>query len=200
MRTPALLVLVIVSNAVYVFAQDAAQPSVNESPSPPPAVLPAGTPVPSPAPQLIPSPPPASQIPPSPAEPSQTPVLPELSALDQAFNQTGLGKDADEQRTRVEMRKLQNQVAREPEVMEAKAAANSARTDFEKREKLREYYNLNYGLMSKRATGSTLKTAIEQERRQHISLLAQPRVRPGVGESPVPTPAKKKHKKSGKKF
>ena len=84
--------------------------------------------------------------------------------------------------------------------MEAKAAASSARTDFDKREKLREYYNINYGLMSKRASSSALKTAIEQERLKHVSLLAQPRVRPGVGESPVPTPHKKKHKKSGKKF
>src|SRR5690349_16484959 len=80
--------------------------------------------------------------------PSPTPVLPELSALDQAFNQTGLGKEADEIRTRVEMRSLQNQVAVEPQVLAAKAAAEAATTDLEKRDRLREYYNLNYGLMS----------------------------------------------------
>src|SRR5437764_1032209 len=72
-------------------AQDAAQPAVN---------LPTG---------------PAEQSTPLPI-PSATPVLPELSALDQAFNQsqTGLGKDAEEMRARVELRNLQNQVARDP--------------------------------------------------------------------------------------
>src|SRR5437868_5431759 len=69
---------------------------------------------------------------PSPEAPSATPALPELSALDEAFNQTGLGKDADEMRTRIEMRKLQNQVARDPAVLAAKAAAESAPTDLEK--------------------------------------------------------------------
>src|SRR5689334_7836467 len=96
--------LILVGHA-RLFAQDATEPSVNVSPTPP------------------------AEITPPPAEPSQTPVLPELSALDQAFNQTGLGKDADENRMRVEIRKLQNQVAHDPSVIEAKAAADAARTD-----------------------------------------------------------------------
>jgi hypothetical protein len=132
--------------------------------------------------------------------PAPTPALPELSQLDQAFNQTGLGKDADEMRARVEMRKLQNLVVRDPNVLAAKAAADAASTDLEKRDRMREYYNLNYGLMARMASSSAVKAAIEQSRKEHLALLAQPRVRPETGEAPAPTPKKKKHKKSGKRF
>jgi len=135
---------------------------------------------------------------PAPA-PSPTPILPELSALDQAFKQTGLGKDADEIKMRIELRKLQNEAANDPDVIAAKAAANAAPTDLEKRERLREYYEINYGLMSKRASDSAVRNAIEQSKKEHIARLSQPRVRPGSGEAPAPTPKKKKHK-SGKKF
>jgi hypothetical protein len=127
-------------------------------------------------------------------------VLPELSALDQAFNQTGLGKDADEIRTRVEMRNLQNQIARDPAVMAAKSAADTAPTDLEKRQRLREYYELNYGLMSKKASSTALKGAIEQSKNEHLAMLAQPRVRPGTGApAPAATPKKKKKKKASHK-
>jgi hypothetical protein len=121
--------------------------------------------------------------------------LPELSALDQAFNQTTLGKEADERFTKIEIRKLQNEVARNPQVIAAKAAADHAPTDLEKRQLLREYYNLNYGLMSRRASTPALKAAIDQSKSAHIALLAQPRVRPENGKastSPGPTPVKKK--------
>ena len=164
-----------IGGATLVHAQDAAQPAVN---------------VPSEG---------LEQTPASTA-PSPTPVLPELSALDQAFNQTGLGKDADEMRLRVEMRKLQNEVARDPAVVAAKTAAGAAPTDLEKRELLREYYEINYGLMSKRASNPALKAAIDQSKREHVALLSQPRVRPGSGESPAPTPKKKKKHRGGKHF
>jgi hypothetical protein len=154
-------------------AQDAAQPEVSGSPA-----------------EVEQTPPPL---------PSPIPSLPELSTLDQAFNQTGLGKDADDNKMRIELRNLQNQVARDPEVLAAKAAAEAAPTDLEKREKLLEYYNLNYGLMARKASNSAQRAAIEQTRKEHVSMLAQPRVRPGVGESPVPTPKKKK-KHPKKKF
>ena|ERR1041385_1235107 len=171
------LALIFVAVAISAKAQDAAEPAVN---------LPTG---------------PAEQISPLPI-PSVTPALPELSTLDQAFNQTGLGKDAEEIRTRVELRKLQNQVARDPAVLAAKAAAERAPTDLEKRQLLREYYNINYGLMLQRTSNPALRAAVEQSKREHVGLLAQPRVRPGVFEpGPAATPKKKKKaKKSGKRF
>lgn len=172
------LTMISASPEPSLFAQDAAQPTVSVSPAPAP-----------------PTPPPAESL--------STPALPELSALDQAFNQTGFGKEADEMRTRVEMRKLQNAVAREPAVIEARTAADKAPTDLERRNRLREYYELNYGLMSKRASSSALKAAIEKAKGEKIASLGQPRVRPQTGPhepTPQPTPKKKKHKKSGKRF
>ncbi|MFL6514150.1 MAG: hypothetical protein ACJ8M1_03930 [Chthoniobacterales bacterium] len=160
-------------------AQDAAQPAVD---------VPAG------AVEQTPAPPPEL--------PSATPQLPELSALDQAFNQTSLGKESDELRTRVALRDLQNQVERDQDVISAKDAAASARTDLEKRERLREYYQLKYNLMSAKASNAGLKTAVARAKQEHIGQLAQPRVRPSGNEAPAPaaTPKKKKKKRSGKHF
>ena len=143
------------------------------------------------------SPAPADEVAPAPSpSPATTPALPELSALDQAFKQTGLGQEADELRIRVQMRKLQNDVSSNPAVLAAKAAADAATTDLEKRERLREYYNITYGLMAQKASSSDLKGAIVEAKQLHIALLAQPRVRPVPGETPAPTPKKKKQKRA----
>src|SRR4051812_16657640 len=157
-----LLTLMTVVVVLRLGAQDAAQPAVN---MPTPAV---------------------EQTPPSPPElPSATPQLPELSALDQAFKQTSLGKESDELRTRIALRDLQNQAERSPDVIAAKNAAASAQTDFDKRDRLREYYELKYNLMSAKASNGALKAAVTQAKQEHIGQLAQPRVRPGsAGETP----------------
>jgi len=174
------LTLTVPFGAFRLRAQDAAQPTVD---------VPAGA---------------MEQTPPPPPElPSATPQLPELSALDQAFNQTSLGKESDELRTRIALRDLQNQVERNPDVIAAREAAASARTDLDKRDRLREYYELKYSLMSAKASNSGLKTAVAQAKQEHIGQLSQPRVRPGpAGQGPAPTatPKKKKKKKTGKHF
>ena len=131
------------------------------------------------------------------ASPVPSPKLPELSTLDEAFKTTPLGKEADEMRLRTEMRRLQNEVTRDPEVVSAKAAAEAAPTDLEKRDRLRYYYELNYGRMTAKASSADVKGAIAQSKKEHIALLSQPRVRPGSGESPAPTPKKKKKKEHG---
>src|SRR4051794_8966640 len=123
-RLLVLLTLTVPFGAFRLRAQDAAQPTVD---------VPAGA---------------VEQTPPPPELPSATPQLPELSALDQAFNQTSLGKESDELRTRIALRDLQNQVERNPDVIAAREAAASARTDLDKRDRLREYYELKYSLMS----------------------------------------------------
>src|SRR4030088_524863 len=84
--------------------------------------------------------------------PAPTPKLPERSALDEAFKETPLGKEADEMRLRVEMRKLQNEVTCDPDVISAKVAAEAAPTDLDKRDRLRYYYELNYGRMAAKAS------------------------------------------------
>ncbi len=137
------------------------------------------------------------------------PEMPELSELDEAFKQRSLGKQADEYRLHIEWRQLRNRVVNDPEVRAAKATAQAARTDLEKRNRLRDYYNTYYERMSALATTPEIKLALQALKTSHQGLLNQPRVRPSPtpeGFTPIPTPsgtpAKKKpankHKKKGK--
>jgi len=130
-----------------------------------------------------------------PASPSGSPELPELSELDNAFKKTSLGKAADDLRMRIKLRDLENRAVNDPAVISAKAAAKQASTDLEKRQRLREYYNLRYGRMAAEADSSEVKQAIEKSKAEHIALLSQPRVRPGSGESPPPEKEKKRKKR-----
>jgi hypothetical protein len=139
----------------------------------------------------------ANELPAPAISPSSTPALPELSALDEAFKQTTLGKDADEMRMRLEMRKLQNDVVNDPDIVSAKAAAGAAPTDLEKRDRLRDYYDLYYGRMSSKTSSPGLKAAIEKEKREHVALLSQPRVRPGSGEPPPKRKKKERRRHKG---
>jgi hypothetical protein len=146
---------------------------------------------------------------PSPVPPNG-PELPEISQLDQNFSKPrSLGKEADEARVHVEWRQLRNRTVNDPAVQAAKAFAQAARTDLEKRNRLRNYYNVYYERMSALATTPEIKLALQALKTSHQGLLDQPRVRPSPtpeGATPTPTPsgtpAKKKpaqkHKKKGK--
>jgi len=79
-----------------------------------------------------------------PAPPPNGPELPELKQLDETFKPPSLGKDADEIKVRVEWRQLRNRTVNDPEVQAAKAYALAARTDLEKRIRLRGYYGIYY--------------------------------------------------------
>ena len=130
------------------------------------------------------------------------PDVPELSQLDEAFKQPSLGKEGDERRLHIEWRQLKNQVVNDPEVRAAKATAQAARTDLEKRNLLRDYYNIYYQRMSALASSAEIKLALNALKTAHQNQANQPRVRPtptpeGYTPTPAPTPAhkKKKHKK-----
>jgi hypothetical protein len=132
--------------------------------------------------------------------PANSPDLPELSKLDEAFKQSSLGKAADEYRLQVEVRKLQNKTASDPGVVAAKAAADSAPTDLEKRHRLRDYYNIYYGRMSSLTSSPETKAALDKLKTQHLAMLYQPRVRhetdaPKTTPSPSSSPRKAKKKK-----
>jgi hypothetical protein len=117
------------------------------------------------------------------------PDIPELPQLDEAFRPKSLGKEADEQRLHVEWRQLKNRIANDPQVREAKAAAQAARTDLEKRNGLRNYYNIYYGRMSALAASAEMKLALKELKAAHQGSLNQPRVRPSTdGSLPTPTP------------
>jgi hypothetical protein len=134
---------------------------------------------------------------PSPVPPNG-PELPEISQLDQNFSKPrSLGPQADELRVHKEWRQLKNRTVNDPEVQAAKAYAQSARTDLEKRNRLRDYYNIYYQRMSALATTPELKLALQSLKTSHENLLNQPRVRPTPDTStpsstPSSTPAPKK--------
>jgi len=135
------------------------------------------------------------------------PELPEISQLDQTFSKPkSLGKDADALRLHIEWRQLKNRIVNDPAVQMAKAYAQAARTDLEKRERLSAYYEVYYQRMSALATTPEIKLTLQVLKASHQGLLAQPRVRPsptaeGATPTPMPsgTPAPKKpahkHKK-----
>jgi hypothetical protein len=150
---------------------------------------------------------------PSPVPPNG-PELPEISQLDQTFSKPrSLGKEADAARVQVEWRQLKNRTVNDPEVQAAKAYAQAARTDLEKRNRLRNYYNIYYERMSTLATTPEIKLALQGLKSSHQGVLAQPRVRPTPDTStPTPTPSgtiapkkpadkqKKKKEKRHKRF
>src|SRR5437667_2357189 len=138
---------------------------------------------------------------PTPALPPNGPELPELKQLDASFKPPSLGMDAEWTKLRVEWRQLRNRTVNDPQVQAAKAYAQSARTDLEKRDRLREYYSIYYQRMSALATTPDVKLALDSFKASHQNALAQPRVRPSPtpeGATPTPT-AKPTHKKAGKK-
>jgi hypothetical protein len=143
----------------------------------------------------------------SPSPPPNGPELPELKQLDESFKPKSLGKEADAYRVHVLWRELKNRTVNDPEVQAAKKYAQSARTDLEKRNRLRNYYDVYYQRMSAMATTPELKLALQALKSTHENMLAQPRVRPSPtpefsgspSATPTTTPVKKKSKEKHKK-
>jgi uncharacterized surface protein with fasciclin (FAS1) repeats len=121
------------------------------------------------------------------------PDVPELSQLDQTFKQHSLGKAADERRVHVEWRRLKNQVENDPSVRAAEAATHTTHTDLEKRQRLRNYYDLYYGRMAALASTPEMKLALEALKNQHVNQTSQPKVRPSPSASPTPEAVKVAH-------
>jgi cell division septation protein DedD len=100
---------------------------------------------------------------------------------------------------------LKNRTVNDPEVQAAKNYAQAARTDLEKRNRLRNYYEVYYQRMSALATTPELKLALQALKDSHQNTLAQPRVRPSPTPepsgtpTPTSTPFKKKPKEKHKK-
>ncbi len=176
-------------------AQEPPLPAKTETPSPSPS--PAGTrpqlnipdiPLSVEPPKLVPdapdSTPPQTAI--SPATPKAATAL---SELDAAFQRSPLAQAAEEQRLHLEWRQLQNRTAYDPEVVAAKKAAAAAKTDLEKRIRLRAYYNIFYAHMQALASTPEVKNYLNGQKAAVLNSLAQPRVRPSP--TPHPSPAHK---------
>src|SRR5436853_2931693 len=96
--------------------------------------------------------------------PSVESAIPERAQIDEIFKQTSLGKEADERRLHLEWRQLANRVANDGDIIVAKQSVQRAHTDLEKRQRLRDYYELYYGRMREFARSSEMKTALDQLR------------------------------------
>ena len=176
-KTYGLIILGMVLRAVLIIcAQEAAPPSVDLYEALPEATV-------------------------TPTVPPNGPELPELKQLDATFKPPNLGADAEGTKLRVEWRQLRNRTVNDPEVQAAKAYAQSAPTDLEKRDRLREYYSIYYQRMSALTTNAEIKLSLESFKASHQNALAQPRVRPSpIPEGATPTPtAAPRHKKAGQK-
>ena len=131
---------------------------------------------------------------PTPALPPNGPELPELKQLDQSFKPPSLGVDADGAKFRIEWRQLRNRTVNDPAVQAARTYAQSARTDLEKRNRLKEYYDIYFQRMTDLAAPE-IKLSLQAYKSSHEASLAQPRVRPTPPGSPTPSPAPQKKKK-----
>jgi hypothetical protein len=154
--------------AASVFAQAAVSTSTN--------------PQESPAPQISPAPPPNE---------GPAPRIPAIEELDQAFRQSSLGKAADEARLHAQWRELSNRIINDPDLLEARANAARAKTDLEKRQRLRAYYTMFYDRMRGQAGSPELKSYIDTHKTQHLALLAQNRVRPSPAPAATASPKPK---------
>ncbi len=126
----------------------------------------------------------------SPTPPPNGPELPELKQLDDSFKPKSLGQDADALKVHVLWRELKNRTVNDPDVQAARKYAQAAHTDLERRNRLRNYYEIFYQRMSALATTPELKLALQALKTAQQSTLAQPRVRPTPDTStPSPTPS-----------
>jgi hypothetical protein len=166
-------------------AQEPPLPAKTEAPSPTPNASPAPTrpqlnipeiPLAVEPPNLVPDSSPT--IPRRPTIPALTKTAPALSELDAAFQKSPLAQEAEEQRLHLEWRQLQNRVAHDPEVVAAKAATTTVRTDLEKRVRLRAYYNIYYAHMQALASSPEVKGYLNGKKAAVLESLAQHRVRP----------------------
>jgi hypothetical protein len=145
---------------------------------------------------------------PSPTPPPNGPELPDLKKLDDSFSKPkSLGKEAETLRIHALWRQLKNRTVNDPDVQAAKNYAQAARTDLEKRKRLRNYYDVYYQRMSALATTPELKLALQALKDVHQNMLNQARVRPSPtpepsgtpSPTPTSTPAKKKPKEKKNK-
>jgi hypothetical protein len=176
-----LIVAALIFSACLVHAQEPPLPSATETPAPSPSARP-HVDIPDIPMEVEPSP----LVPNTSATPKKT--MPSMTELDAAFAHTSLGQAAEEQRLHLEWRKLQNRVSVDPEVIAAKKAIPTARTDVDRRKLMRAYYTLFYTRMQAVAETPEIKAYLEQKKKDILNGLAQPRVRPEPTPRPSPTP------------
>lgn len=144
--------------------------------------------IPVPSPTIVPVEP-ASIIPPNslPGPGAATlpkiPAAPELEQLNQLFQRTSLGKQADEHRLHVEMSELEVQIRNDQDLHRLRASTDEAHSDLERRHRFRTYYEHYYGKLLRLAQTPELKAYLKTQEASHELVLLQPRVRHGTDEA-----------------
>ena len=131
------------------------------------------------------------QTSPTPSFEGSAPRIPAIDELDEAFNQTSLGKAADEARLHAQWRELSNRIINDPDLVAARTKADKMKTDLTKRQQLRLYYAMFYDRMHAQAASPELKNYIDTRKTQHLGLTAQNRVRPSPSPAATPEPKPK---------
>jgi len=177
----AIVGLVLALGMQFAAAQEPPLPAATSSPAPSPTARPELN---------IPDIP--MTVEPSPLVPNTSPApkknIPSIQELDTAFQHSSLGQAVEEQRLHLEWRKLKNRTVLDAEVVAAKKAADSARTDEEKRNRLRAYYKVFYAHMQALAETPEIKAYLEQRKKDALTSLAQPHVRPEPSARPSASP------------
>jgi hypothetical protein len=177
-----LTIVAVFSCASLVLGQEPPLPAATETPAASPSARP----------QLnIPEIP--IEVEPTPLVPNTSPApqkktAPSISELDAAFRHSSLGQAAEEQKLHLEWRQLKNRTVHDPEVVAAKAAAQAAKTDLEKRKLMQTYYKIFYAHMEALAATPEIKAYLEQKKNEMVNSFAQPHVHPEPTPRPSATP------------
>ncbi|MDQ2868797.1 MAG: hypothetical protein M3R59_10390 [Verrucomicrobiota bacterium] len=115
------------------------------------------------------------------AAPAKVPAdIPGLPELDSAFTASPLGKEAIEARLHLLWRELVNRTKGDADLVALRVEAKASRVDPERRQLLRKYYVMLFERMRAKAGTKELKDYLTAREKEHIALLAQPRVRPNA--------------------
>jgi hypothetical protein len=107
----------------------------------------------------------------------QIPAGPDLKLLSDLFKQTTLGKVADEYRLHLQMAALETHIRNETDLHEARAWADKAHTDLERRHRFKAYYQLYFKKLIALASTPELQAYLRAHQAAQESSLLQPRVR-----------------------
>jgi hypothetical protein len=120
----------------------------------------------------------------------QIPAGPDLQKLNEVFKQTTLGKVADEYRLHLQMAALEAKIRNDTDLHEARASADRAPTDLERRHRFKAYYKLYYKKLIALASTPELQAYLRAHQAAQESSLLQPRVRHNPDETEAAALAK----------
>ena len=144
--------------------------------------------------QLIPPPADLPLIPEIPIPQDRPPRNPGVESPIKTKRSSATAAAEDELKQRIRLREARTKALRDPAVQAEFARANEVKTDYERREALRNYYKLLYGRMVK--LDSSLKSPVDKLLKQALNTLDQdhiaPTQQPATASNPATAPRAKR--------